>query len=119
MCKEQLLESVNLYQKTTFVLDALDECDPKNRHLLTEALEFLLSKSERPLKVFISSRPDGDIRRHFISYPNIEIQATDNKDDIEKFVIEKIVQHPLWEKKMPADIKQRIIRTLKDKSGVM
>ena len=28
VCKEQLLESVNFYQKTTLVLDALDICEP-------------------------------------------------------------------------------------------
>jgi predicted NACHT family NTPase len=65
--REQLLESVNLYPKTTIVLDALDECDPKSRRHLVDAIELLLQQSGRPLKVFISSRPDRDIRERFLS----------------------------------------------------
>jgi hypothetical protein len=92
-CREQLLESVNLYPKTTLVLDALDEFEPRSRRRLIDAMEHLLQRSERPLKVFISSRPDGDIRDRFLSRPNIEIQAIDNQDDIAKFVNGKIVKH--------------------------
>jgi hypothetical protein len=60
------------------VLDALEECEPDSRWQLIKMMEDLLSKSKRPIKIFISSWPDGDIRDSFLSWPNIEIQATDN-----------------------------------------
>ncbi|KAK4235733.1 hypothetical protein C8A03DRAFT_17559, partial [Achaetomium macrosporum] len=110
-CKEQLLESVNLYPRTTLVLDALDECEPDTRSCLVDTLEFLLQRSERPLKIFISSRPDGDIRDRFLSRPNIEIQATDNQDDITKFVNEEIIKRRRWGKLSPA-LREDIVKTL-------
>ncbi|QKX62010.1 uncharacterized protein TRUGW13939_09166 [Talaromyces rugulosus] len=117
-CKEQLLESVNLYPKTTLVLDALDECEPDSRSRLIDTIEFLLSESKRPLKIFISSRPDGDIRARFLSRPNIEIQATDNQNDIEKFVNAEMVKHPLWEK-ISLSLQEEIIQTLLKRSNGM
>ncbi|KAK1762907.1 hypothetical protein QBC33DRAFT_460474 [Phialemonium atrogriseum] len=117
-CKQQLLESVNLYLKTTLVLDALDECEPELRGQLVNMIEDLLSKSERPLKVFISSRPDGDIRDRFASLPNIEIQATDNQDDIEKFVNEEIVKHRRWHRISPS-LREEVVTTLLGRSGGM
>ncbi|KAK4220807.1 hypothetical protein QBC38DRAFT_163141 [Podospora fimiseda] len=100
-CKEQLLQSVNLYQKTTLVLDALDECDSDSRRQLADTIEFLLSKSERPLKVFISSRPCRDIQNRFRDKSNIEIQAAYNENDIRKFVDENIVKHEEWKDMAP------------------
>jgi Cdc6-like AAA superfamily ATPase len=118
VCKEQLLESVNLYPKTTLVLDALDECELSSRGKLINAVEFLLSKSKNILKVFISSRPDGDIRACFASRPNIEIQATDNQSDIEKFVNEEI-DKPRQYGKISASLRKDIVQTLLDRSSVM
>jgi hypothetical protein len=118
MCKQQLLDSINLYPKTTLVLDALDECEPSSRGKFVELVEFLLSKSERPLKIFISSRPDGDIRDRFLSRPNIEIQATDNQGDIERFVKEEIVKHRRWAK-MSSSLRVEISTTLLQRSDGM
>lgn len=117
-CKEQLLESVNLYPKTTLVLDALDECEPDTRFRLLDTIEHLLQNSERPLKIFISSRPDGDIRDRFLSRPNIEIQATDNQDDIARFVNEEIMKHRRWGKISPP-LRESIVGTLLNRSQGM
>jgi hypothetical protein len=118
MCKQQLLESVNLYSKTTLVLDALDECEPHLRGRLIEMIELILSESNRPLKVFISSRPDGDIRDSFLSRPSLEIRATENQGDIEKFVNQEIKKHHRW-KTMPYPLQKHIVKTLLDRSGDM
>ncbi|AEO64672.1 uncharacterized protein THITE_74764 [Thermothielavioides terrestris NRRL 8126] len=117
-CQDQLLESVNLYPQTTLVLDALDECEPETRARLIDTIEFLLKNSERPLKVFISSRPDVDIRDRLLSQPNIEIRATDNQDDIAKFVNEEIIKHRRWGK-IAAPLRTRIVDTLLDRSQGM
>ena len=64
-CEQQLLEAVNLYPRTTLVLDALDECDERSRIKFMQTIDFLVNESERALKVFISSRPDGDIKHRY------------------------------------------------------
>lgn len=117
-CRGQLLESVNLYTKTTLVLDALDECEANSRIQLVEMIEFLLSTSKKPLKVFISSRPDGDIRARFTSRPNIEIQATDNQGDIEKFVNKEIDKPRLWGP-ISSSLRRDIVKILLERSQGM
>ncbi|KAI0966492.1 hypothetical protein F4678DRAFT_449592 [Xylaria arbuscula] len=117
-CKEQLLESINLYSQTTLVLDALDECEPNLRGQILEVIEDLISRSENGLKIFISSRPDRDIKDRFLKTPNIEIQATDNEEDIQKFVREKIVLHGNW-KDMSQDLRDTIVEKLYAKSQGM
>ncbi|KAI1298922.1 ankyrin repeat-containing domain protein [Xylaria venustula] len=117
-CAAQLLESINLYEKTTLVLDALDECKPDSRRKIIKTIEGILSKSERPVKVFISSRPDRDIRSSFLDKPNIEIQATHNEEDIRKFVNEEIVNHGGWED-MSVDLQENIVTVLLNNSQGM
>lgn len=106
MWKKQLLESVNLYPKTTLVLDALDECEDCGD--LIDMIEELLSKSERPLKIFISSRDDTYIRERFKSLRNIEIQAADNQDDVKKFLDEK-VKRDGWSESVLKKIKETLL----------
>lgn len=117
-CKQQLLESLNLYPKTTLVLDALDECDSDSRDQLMEVIDFLLSESKRPLKLFISSRPNEDIRVQFLTRPNIEIQAKDNGDDVKKFINERIAKSKILES-MSASLREDIIKTLFNRSQGM
>ncbi|KAK3369443.1 ankyrin repeat-containing domain protein [Lasiosphaeria ovina] len=117
-CREQLLESVNLYPKTTIVLDALDECKPESRYRLVDTIDFLMANARHPLRVFISSRPDADIRDRFLSRPHIAIQATDNQDDIEKFVNKEIAKHLRWNKMSPA-LRGDILKTLLNQSSGM
>ncbi|KAH8761659.1 hypothetical protein F5883DRAFT_631123 [Diaporthe sp. PMI_573] len=114
-CKGQLLESVNLYPKTTLVVDALDECEPESRLQLVEVLHDLLSKSVRPLKVFISSRPDVDIRAHFTSHPNIKIQARDNQGDIEIFVNKEMNKPRRWGP-ISSPLRREIVKILLERS---
>ncbi|KAI0103318.1 ankyrin repeat-containing domain protein [Nemania sp. FL0031] len=116
-CIEQLVDLVSLYDQTTLVLDALDECELDSRREIIEAIE-LLFKSGNSVKVFISSRPDRDIRNRFIHRPNIEIQATDNEKDIQKFINEEISKHENWAHMAP-DLRKNIISTVFTKSQGM
>ena len=117
-CRQLILESVNLYPKTTLVVDALDECEPESRWQLVRMIEDLLLQSERPLKVFISSRPDGDIRDCFLARPSIQIQATDNQHDIEKFVNEQIDKPRQWGK-VSASLRRDIVKIVLDRCNGM
>ncbi|KAK4148047.1 uncharacterized protein C8A04DRAFT_33579 [Dichotomopilus funicola] len=117
-CRVQLLESVNLFPRTTLILDALDECEPSSRSELISTIEFLLSKSNNALRVFISSRPDRDIRRQFADKPNIEIQARHNEGDITKFVQGEVMKHGNW-KGMSQTLQNEIVHTLLQRSEGM
>lgn len=118
ICRDLLLEFINLYPKTTLVLDALDECDERKRGALIETFDYFLHHASRPVKIFISSRPDGDIKERFNSGANIEIQATDNHDDIATFVESEITKHRRWEKISP-ELQKEIVKTLRMRSQGM
>lgn len=117
-CKELLLAFINLYPKTTFILDALDECDAYKRGVLIEIFDYFVDNASRPVKIFISSRPDGDIKDRFKSSANIAIQATDNHNDISRFVENEITKHRRW-RKMSANLQNEIIHTLQNHSQGM
>ncbi|GIJ81561.1 hypothetical protein Asppvi_000060 [Aspergillus pseudoviridinutans] len=89
-CKEQILASLNIYPRTTLVIDALDECDPDSRYKLIQALQSFLSESNKVVRIFIASRPDPKIEYQLESRPNVCIQADDNLNDIEKFLQEEL-----------------------------
>lgn len=118
ICGQYLLELLNTYPKTTLILDALDECEPDSRSRLYETIDFLLEQSLRPVKIFISSRPDGDIRHQFLERPNIEIHARSSQSDIEKFVTETIRTHRRWGRISPS-LRNDIVKTLFDRSQGM
>jgi Cdc6-like AAA superfamily ATPase len=117
-CKELLLEFINLYPKTTLILDALDECDKQKRRVLIEIFDYFLARASRPVKIFISSRPDGDIRERFKGQANIEIQATDNHDDISRFVESEITKHLRWNK-ISLELQKEIVEKLQKGSQGM
>lgn len=86
-CKEQIQASLDIYEKTTIVIDAMDECNPDTRDELIDALNSFISQSnKRHVKVFISSRPDPDIEVQLQNTPNIGINASDNKGDVQKYL---------------------------------
>jgi hypothetical protein len=89
-CKAIILESVNRYRQTTFILDGLDECEESSRGKLLDLLYSVQAKATNPFKLFIASRPDQDIRARFQGQPNIEIHAKHNEGDIKKFITERI-----------------------------
>jgi ankyrin repeat domain-containing protein 50 len=117
-CKDLLLKFINLYPKTTLVLDALDECDKHTRGVLIETFDHFLDHASKPVKIFISSRPDGDIKERLKSRANIEIQATDNHDDIATFVESEITKHRRWKKISPG-LQEEIVETLRKRSQGM
>ncbi|KAJ5842111.1 hypothetical protein N7534_011941 [Penicillium rubens] len=86
-CKEQIQASMDIYEKTTIVIDAMDECNTDTRDELIDALNSFVSQSNgRHTKVFISSRPDHDIQVPMQTAPNIDISASDNRGDVQKYL---------------------------------
>ncbi|KAL1979592.1 hypothetical protein VTN96DRAFT_5527 [Rasamsonia emersonii] len=96
---------------------ALDESDEHSRKSLLDCFNRLIEKQSKNLKILISSRRDGDIRLQLERKANVGIEATNNQDDIAKFVAEKISQsekdrrYPISE-----SLKSEIIQVLLSKS---
>ena len=87
-----ILHLVESYPLTTIVIDALDECSPEGRHRLLKALNKILLESSSLVKIYVSSRDDGDIVTRLQNYPNLEITSDRNSDDIASFVKDQTEQ---------------------------
>ncbi|KAG4282209.1 hypothetical protein FPRO04_13385 [Fusarium proliferatum] len=94
-CEHLIGNLIKDYSRTTIVLDALDECERNTREELVRVLSNLTNESSK-LRVFISSRHDEDIARHFRDTPAMAIQATDNGEDISSFVKDKLFRDTRW-----------------------
>lgn len=111
-CRELILASLNSYDKTILVIDALDECDPALRDEIIDALNSFLIESRKPVKIFISSRPDPDIKSQLESSPNVGISATDNQDDIKKYLdleLDKLAKNASFLKSVKSSIIDKLL----------
>lgn len=88
-CEDLLLEFFNFYSKTTIVLDALDETDITDYNL-GAVLTTIMQKSQNPVKLFISSRPDREYLEAFDDDTIITVDASNQQQDIETFLAEKL-----------------------------
>jgi hypothetical protein len=118
-----LILSVAEETPMTIIIDALDECDPQRRHELLKSLKDLINESASLIKIFVSSRDDGDIVLRLNDVPNIYIHAKDNSQDIERFVYQEvdraIQDHRLLYGNVPPELKSKIISTLVDGASGM
>jgi len=117
-CTDIIINLIKDRPLTTIVLDALDECDEEKRPDLLEALTEILQRSTNLVKIFVSSRNDHDIVCQLTEYPNLEIQANKNHEDIVKFVHSEI-EHSMRIRKatfgtISTTLKQRVIQVLCD-----
>lgn len=121
LCQDYLIRLLNLYPRAVLILDALDECDSAERTSLLDFLDSIPGKSSKPVRIFISSRPEGDIHQRLVHLSSIEIQASDNGNDIDKFILESIERNGRWNDALRQDelLKNEIIQTLRDKSNGM
>lgn len=76
----------SLSEPVTLFIDALDECDPKERHDLLAFLDRVRQVPSQAVKIFVSSRDDGDLCRKLRHEPNIYIRPADNRDDINRYI---------------------------------
>ena len=84
------LEIANSRPLTYIVIDALDECDQNQRDQLVETLQFLLSDSSSLVKIFITSREDRDLVEAMSIHPHVEINVSNNSEDIAYFVSDSV-----------------------------
>lgn len=120
-CEELLKDMLPCVPMTVLILDALDECFLETRGKLIDVLNSLIEYG-LPVKVLISSRRDGDIKEQLIEKANVSISATDNEEDIMKFVRERIDKHRETKRgawAIPSELEQKIVTTIQDKSDGM
>jgi hypothetical protein len=55
----QLVLSLTDENPATFVINALDECDPSRRYELINSLEEILHRSANVIRIFVTSCDDG------------------------------------------------------------
>ncbi|KAL2680425.1 hypothetical protein Neosp_008026 [[Neocosmospora] mangrovei] len=121
LCKQYLIDLFNFYPHTTIILDALDECEVEERRLLLNIFDWATKSSSHPVKIFISSRPEADIRQRLISLPNLEISAKNNNHDISRFIKESASSPGPWSPVLEKNkaLKNEIVQTLIKKSDGM
>lgn len=85
-CRDLIIELTEAYSQATIVIDALDECDIEERGELVKALEYITDESTSLVKVFVTSREEGDLRLFLQTHSGIQVTWLENGSDIEKFV---------------------------------
>lgn len=115
-----LAELSKIYPQTTLIVDALDECNKDTRLDFIKTLATLVDESPKPIKILISSRRDRDIKHRFENGPNLEIRATNNRDDIAMFVNHEITSSEnFWLDEISSELRELICKTLVNKSEGM
>ena len=117
---EELLTTLaQPYSRITLILDALDECHKETRIDLIETFGRLIKEVPK-MKVLVSSRYDSDIKHQLEKEANLGIGATENEEDIRKFVVTTIAQDQ-QRRRIPIseELRAQIVQVLDDKSNGM
>ncbi|GKZ20283.1 hypothetical protein AbraCBS73388_005553 [Aspergillus brasiliensis] len=68
------------------IIDALDECDPKQRLIIQQALEEMCQTCRDLVKIFVSSRYEEDIATGFRSQRSLGVTPEYTENDLKHFV---------------------------------
>lgn len=94
------------------IIDGLDECSnqDREREALFQGLKEIALSPGKPVKIFVASRDETDIMVAFSDHPELWVSATDNKEDIQRYVDEQLEK----EMKRKADADRPISPNLRD-----
>lgn len=87
--KDLIVELSKGFVQTTIVIDALDECDFEKRKDLFLMLKDIITLTQH-VRIFLTSRNDGDIQKMLYNSPSHYIDATDNTGDIKMYIRSEI-----------------------------
>ena len=111
----QLLQKLlKCYKHQAIVLDALDECPEETRGLIIEDLRSILDNANHPVKVLTASRHSLDIEDCLQHLLHVRIEASDNAEDIENYVIEELALRVQNKKLLRGKISQDLKQLIKD-----
>jgi hypothetical protein len=119
--RESFITAAGQFEETFLVVDALDECDNVVRHGMLKFLREIVD-SRLLVKVFVTSRREGDIENEFkrLNRPTILVEARSVATDIEKYVTDEVRRlhgQRLYVKSHELEL--NIIRTLTGKADGM
>lgn len=121
-CHDLLVSLLEIFPRTTIIIDAFDESDPVERSRLLDVLTLIVrSLATTVVKIFISSRDDMDIKLKLEHLPNLYIAAWDNSTDILRFIYREMSASNKNKRlfKLPEALKREIISTLATKADGM
>ncbi|KAI0536938.1 hypothetical protein GGR58DRAFT_370150 [Xylaria digitata] len=118
-CLELLVELINSHELTYIIIDGLDESELETRDKLMEVFQNLVSQCKTPLKLFISSREDEDIKQQFRDGRDLRITAKDNQADIERFVVSRLGANRWCQDSLGDGTRKEIMRIFTEKSQEM
>lgn len=105
------------------MIDAMDECTKDQRHIYLEYIKSLLELPSGKLKIFVTSRPEPDIKCAFTSgsFPFIQIEATKVAKDIISYVGHMLHSrtHPYCDLKNDRELLEDVEHALVSKSNGM
>lgn len=114
-CEELIQDCLDGYGRTTLIIDAMDECDSRSRSKLLKTLKGFMANSKKPVKIYIASRPDSDIRKQLKDSPNIAVSASSNQEDIKVYLdtqLDKMAESDEQDFLKIAKVKQSVIDRL-------
>lgn len=119
----QYILDITAEDPVVLVIDALDEANYEQRGTLFDALRRIVEESHNLVKIFVSSRNDGDIVDEFEQWPNLEIGDKFNRNDVNAFTVFKVDQaieaRKILRGNVSASLRDDIIKTLTGKAQGM
>jgi hypothetical protein len=85
-------ETIGCFDQVFLVVDAMDECKTDHRGGLLSYIVHIFQSSPGKLKLFVTSRPEGDIKEAFNSekFKTIRIEATKVNADTASYVAHEL-----------------------------
>ena len=84
-CSQLILDLASA-SPLTLIIDAIDECNVTERHILLSTIEHSIPHARNVVQVLLSSREEVDIATRFQLGLNVEVTPKRNLNDIERFV---------------------------------
>jgi hypothetical protein len=111
-----VLDSTEGLGSVTVVIDALDECNDRDR--LLQLLASLWGRMGSNVKVFVTSRREIDIQRRFNKFPQVSLEESAVDNDVRKY-LEHTMEASAAFRKLTDSLKEFIVTSLVLGSGGM
>ncbi|RMZ87273.1 hypothetical protein DV736_g5503, partial [Chaetothyriales sp. CBS 134916] len=115
-CQDLLVRLIDDYAQCRIVLDGLDECDIDTRYVLMDTIDLIVANSAQPVKIYLASRQDLDLRERYLTGSHLEVTTNDNQADMEKCVLKQQDQSPFCRTKLTAQVREQILKTFQEKN---
>ena len=112
-CVDLIVRLTEQYTCATIIIDALDECDVTTRHSLLAALSSIMQHGSST-KIFVSSRDDKDITLKLQDFPNLYIKASNNAEDIDRYVHFKVEQAVADRRLLDGNVSEMTVQHISD-----